>query len=156
MKFSVIWVGSTADTEFRAAAERYLGRIRRFFPVDVVEVAPEKGRQKKSDAAIIRAESARLAAAIPGKGTLVVLDAGGTLQDSLTFAKWLENHTVHQPYGLHFVLGGDLGLDAQIRSRADRLMALSPMTLPHELARIVLLEQLYRACTIIRHVPYHK
>ncbi|HUO83938.1 MAG TPA: 23S rRNA (pseudouridine(1915)-N(3))-methyltransferase RlmH [Thermoanaerobaculia bacterium] len=156
MKFQLIWVGSTADIEFRAAAERYLGRIGRFFPIEIREVAPEKSRQKKNDEAIIRAESARLMAAIPPRGTTVVLDQRGDLTDSLRFAKWLETNTVHNPYGVHFVLGGDLGLDQTVRQRADRLLALSPMTLPHELARIVLLEQIYRACTIMRNVPYHK
>jgi len=156
MKFQVIWVGSTSNAEFGEAAEKYLGRIERFFPVQVTEVAAEKSRRNKRDDAIIHAESARLVAAIPPQGTTVVLDERGRLQDSLRFAKWLERQTIHNPHGVHFVLGGDLGLDDAIRERGDMLLALSPMTLPHELARVVLLEQMYRACTLMRNVTYHK
>ncbi len=156
MKFQVTWVGSTVDTEFRAAAERYLQRIGKYFPISVREVAPEKSRQKKNDVAIIRAESTRLIEALAPQGTVVVLDERGELMNSLKFAKWLEQNTIHNPYGVQFVVGGDLGLDPSLRNRADRLLSLSPMTLPHELARVVLLEQIYRACTIIRNVRYHK
>lgn len=76
--------------------------------------------------------------------------------DSLKFAKWLERLTVNQPHGLTFVLGGDGGLDESIRQRADLLLSLSAMTFPHQLARVVLLEQIYRACTLMRNIPYHK
>lgn len=156
MKFRLLWIGSTADTEFRRAAERYAERIRRFFPIEITEVAPEKHRQKKSDAAVIRADSARLAAALPERGTVVVLDAGGKAMDSLKFAKWLEELTVREPHAVTFVLGGDLGLDDEIRKRAHMLLSLSAMTLPHDLARVVLLEQIYRACTLMRNIRYHK
>jgi len=156
MKFRLIWVGSIADIEFRAAAERYLGRIGRYFPIEVVDVKPERGRQKKSDVEIIRAESKRLLAQIPDRGRVVVLDERGRQFDSLKFAGWLENETVHNPHGTSFVMGGDLGLDDAVRSRGDMVLALTKMTLPHDLARVVLLEQLYRACTVMRNVRYHK
>ena len=76
--------------------------------------------------------------------------------DSLKFAKWLERMTMEQPYGVTFVVGGDVGLADAVRKRADLLLSLSAMTLPHQLARVVLLEQIYRACTLIRNIPYHK
>lgn len=156
MKFRLIWVGSNADNEYREAIDRYRQRIRHYFPIEIVEIAPEKGRQKKPDAAILHAESDRLLAAVPPRGKIVVLDERGELMDSLKFAKWLERITVHDPYGVTFVLGSDLGLDDAVRRRADKLLALSPMTLPHQIARVVLLEQIYRACTLMRNVPYHK
>jgi 23S rRNA (pseudouridine1915-N3)-methyltransferase len=105
---------------------------------------------------VIRAESNRLLEAIPAQGFTVVLDERGELIDSLKFARWLERMTVDQPHGVNFVVGGDLGLSQQVRERGDRVVALSPMTLPHQLARVVLLEQIYRACTLIRNVSYHK
>src|SRR6267378_1162823 len=101
-------------------------------------------------------DSARLLAAIPQQGYTVVLDERGQSMDSLKFAKWLERLTVDQPYGVTFVLGGDVGLDDPIRERADKVLSLSAMTLPHQLARVVLLEQIYRACTLMRNIPYHK
>ena len=156
MKFRFIWGGSHADAELGAAAERYLSRIRHFYPVEVLEVASERGRQAQSDVAIMRAQSARLLAAIPDRGYVVVLDERGQLLDSLKFSKWVEKLTIDSPYGVNFVVGGDVGFDESVRKRADKLLALSPMTLPHQFARVILLEQIYRACTLIRNISYHK
>lgn len=156
MKFRLIQGGSHADIELSAAAERYVDRIRHFFPIEVVAVAPERGRQRQSDVAIMRAQSARLLAAIPDRGYVVVLDERGQTMDSLKFAKWLERLTIDSPHGVNFVIGGDVGFDDSVRKRADKLLALSPMTLPHQFARVILLEQIYRACTLMRNIPYHK
>ncbi len=156
MKLRFIWAGSSSDKELAEAASRYLNRIKHFFPVEVTEIRPERGRQSADDVAIMRAQSARLAAAIPDRGTVVVLDERGETIDSLRFAKWLERLTVDSPHGITFVLGGDVGLDDNVRRRADRLLSLSAMTLPHQLARVILLEQIYRACTLMRNIAYHK
>lgn len=156
MKFRFIWPGSHAEPEFGEAIKKYLERIRHFVPVEVLEVRPERGRQKKNDAAIMHAQSARLIEAIPARGLKVVLDERGTMLDSLKFSKWLEKLTIEQPHGVNFIMGGDLGMDDSLRQAADTLIALSPMTMPHELARVVLLEQIYRACTLMRNIRYHK
>ncbi|HXG57728.1 MAG TPA: 23S rRNA (pseudouridine(1915)-N(3))-methyltransferase RlmH [Thermoanaerobaculia bacterium] len=156
MKFRFIWPSSHADAELGAAIDRYLERIRHFFPVEVVSLPPERGRQSRTDVAIMRAQSARLLAAIPDRGYTVVLDERGQVFDSLKFARWLERLTIDQPHGVHFVVGGDVGLDETVRKRADTLLALSAMTLPHQVARVVLLEQIYRACTLMRNIRYHK
>jgi 23S rRNA (pseudouridine1915-N3)-methyltransferase len=156
MKFRLLWVRSNADAEFGAAIDRYVERVRHFFPIEVVEIAADRGRQSQSDVAIMRAQSARLLAAIPDRGFTIVLDERGQSLDSLKFAKWIERLTIDNPHGVNFVLGGDVGLDDTLRQRADKLLSLSAMTLPHQLARIVLLEQLYRACTLMRNIPYHK
>ena len=157
MKFRLLWPRSTADAELGSVVDRYLNRIKHFFPIEVVEITPGKGGQSAKDAAIIRArDSAGLLAAIPQKGFVVVLDERGQPFDSLKFAKWLERLTVDQPHGVTFVMGGEVGLDESVRERADRLLALSAMTLPHQLARVVLVEQIYRACTLMRNIPYHK
>ncbi|HET7434259.1 MAG TPA: 23S rRNA (pseudouridine(1915)-N(3))-methyltransferase RlmH [Thermoanaerobaculia bacterium] len=156
MKFRLIWAGSHADAEFGAAIERYLNRIKHFFPIELIPVAAERGRQSQSDVAIIRAQSARLLAAIPDRGYTVVLDERGQQLDSLKFSSWLERLTIDNPHGVNFVIGGDAGLDETIRKRADKLLSLSAMTLPHQFARVILLEQIYRACTLMRNIPYHK
>jgi 23S rRNA (pseudouridine1915-N3)-methyltransferase len=156
VKIRLIWIGSNAEAELQASIERYFNRIKHFLPIEVVELPVEKSRQKKSDAAIMHADSEKLLAAIPDRGTTVVLDERGTLLDSLKFSKWIEELTVREPYGIHFVLGGDVGFDDRVRQRADRLLALSPMTLPHQIARLVLIEQIYRACTLMRNITYHK
>jgi len=156
MKISLIWPASSSEKDFAEAIDRYLNRIRHFYPIEVVEVPPERGRQTQSDAATMRSQSSRLVAAIPARGTVVVLDERGQMLDSLKFARWLERLTMDSPHGIHFVVGGDLGLDDSVRNRADKLLSLSAMTLPHQVARVVLLEQIYRACTLIRNIRYHK
>ena len=156
MKLRLVWIRSSADAELSAVIDRYLNRIKHFFPIDVTEVAPPRGRQSSNDGSIIRAQSAGLISAIPRGSYAVVLDERGRSMDSLKFAKWLERLTMEQPHGIAFVLGGDVGLDDSVRDRADLLLSLSAMTLPHQLARVVLLEQIYRACTLIRSIPYHK
>lgn len=156
MKLRLIWGGSHADEAMAEAVDRYLARVRHFFPVDVVEVPPERGRQSQSDVAIMRAQSARLLAAIPDRGYVIVLDERGQTFDSVKFARRFERLTIDSPHGINFVMGGDVGFDATVRQRADMLLSLSPMTLPHQIARVVLVEQIYRACTLMRNIPYHK
>ncbi len=156
MKIRLIWPASSADSDFADALNRYVKRIRHFYPLEVTEVAAERGRQSQSDVAIIRAQSARLLAAIPDRGTVVVLDERGQMIDSLKFARWFERLTIDSPHGISFVVGGDVGLDDSVRQRADKVLSLSAMTLPHQLARVVLVEQIYRACTLMRNIAYHK
>lgn len=156
MKIRLIWPASSADADFADALNRYVKRIRHWYPLEVTEVAAERGRQSQSDVAIIRAQSARLLAAIPDRGTVVVLDERGQVLDSLKFARWFERLTIDSPHGINFVVGGDVGLDDTVRQRADKVLSLSAMTLPHQLARVVLVEQIYRACTLMRNIAYHK
>ena len=156
MKIRLIWPESSSEKDFASAVERYVQRIRHFFPIEVAEVAGQRGRQSQSDVAIMRGQSARLLAAIPDRGTTIVLDERGQVFDSLKFARWLERLTIDSPHGIHFVVGGDVGLDETIKRRADVLLSLSTMTLPHQIARVVLLEQIYRACTLMRNIRYHK
>jgi 23S rRNA (pseudouridine1915-N3)-methyltransferase len=157
MKFRLIWVGSNADAELGSAIERYCSRIKHFFPIEVIEIeGAKRGRQSERDGSIIRDHSARLVAAIPNRGYTVVLDERGRSMDSLKFAKWLERLTTDQPHGVTFVLGGDVGFDERVRQRGDELLSLSAMTLPHQMARVILVEQIYRACTVMRNIPYHK
>src|SRR4051794_31588353 len=118
MKLRLLWIRSSADAELCAVLERYLNRIKHFFPIEVNEVAPPRGRQSGDDGPIIRAQSAGLISAIP-RGYTVVLDERGRSMDSLKFAKWLERMTMEQPHGITFVLGGDVGLDDSVRERAD-------------------------------------
>jgi 23S rRNA (pseudouridine1915-N3)-methyltransferase len=156
LKFRFIWIGSHAEPDYREALDRYLDRIRHFYPVELIELPAERGRKGKDDASVLRSDSARLLAAIPPRSFAVALDERGELLGSLKFARWLERMTIEQPHGVSFVMGGDVGLDETVRAKAGKVLALSPMTLPHQLARVVLVEQVYRACTVIRNIPYHK
>ncbi|HLJ74725.1 MAG TPA: 23S rRNA (pseudouridine(1915)-N(3))-methyltransferase RlmH [Thermoanaerobaculia bacterium] len=156
MKFRFLWPRSIADAQLGEVIDRYLNRIKHFYPIEVKEIAGERRRQGTEDASIMRAQSARLMEAIPEAGYTVVVDERGRSMDSLKFAKWLERLTIDQPHGVTFVVGGDVGLSDDVRKRADLVLSLSAMTLPHQLARAVLVEQIYRACTLMRNIPYHK
>ena len=105
MKISLIWPASSSEKDFADAMDRYLKRIRHFYPIEVVEVKAERGRQTQSDATTMRSQSSRLLAAIPARGTVVVLDERGQMLDSLKFARWLERLTIDSPHGIHFVVG---------------------------------------------------
>ena len=156
MKFRFIWIRSHAEPDYREALDRYAKRISHFYPIELIELPPERGRNAKDEASALSADSARLLGAIPPKGFVVVLDERGELIGSLKFARWLERLTMEHPHGVSFVMGGDVGFTDEVRKRGDKILALSPMTLPHQLARVMLLEQVYRACTVIRNIPYHK
>ena len=156
MKFRFLWPRSTADAALAAVVDRYLNRIKHFYPVEAKEIGGRRGRQGTEDASIMRAQSARLLETIPREGYTVVLDERGRAMDSLKFARWLERLTIEQPHGVTFVAGGDVGLSDDVRKRADLVLSLSAMTLPHQMARAVLVEQIYRACTLMRNIPYHK
>jgi 23S rRNA (pseudouridine1915-N3)-methyltransferase len=137
----------------RAACDEYLVRLRRFDEVREVELREAPGSQ--SPAVQRRTEGARLLAAIPDRGLIVALDRGGTAWTSEALAaaagRWREGA---RPIAL--VLGGSTGLDEAVLARADFRWSLGPLTLPHELARLVALEQWYRAGTILRGEKYHK
>lgn len=156
MQFRLLWIGTNSDSEMSDSIEKYLARIRHFYSIDVIELPASRSRQKKNDVAIMHADSERLLAAIPPKGLVVAVDERGVSMDSLKFAKWLERATMHAPYGVTFVMGGDVGYGDEVRARADLVLSLSAMTLPHQFARVLLAEQIYRACTIIRNIAYHK
>lgn len=156
MKLTLLWVGPNNDPELGPAIERYFNRIKHFFPIEMVTLKPEKSRQGKSDVSIMHADSARLLSSLPARGTTVVVDERGEPLTSLKFARWLEQTIAREPYGVNFVMGGDVGMDDTVRARADKVLSLSAMTLPHQMARLVLMEQIYRACTIMRNIAYHK
>ncbi len=91
-----------------------------------------------------------------GRARVIVLDVDGVGESSEGFARWLEKQQIAGGPPLAFVIGGADGLPAAVRAKATRKLSLGPMTLPHKLARLILLEQLYRALTIIKGEPYHK
>lgn len=151
MKFRLLVIGRPRDRALAPAIARYEERAGRYWPLDVVELREDSGR----DAAVVRRrEGERLLAAATGC-TLVVCDERGEALDSTGFAAcmlaWRE-----AARDVALVIGGAHGLSPEVRAAAARQLALAAWTLPHELARLVLVEQLYRAGTIVRREPYHK
>ena len=132
-------VGKLRDRQLAALCDDYLARARRHLSVDVVEVDDDKALARKW----------------PTAGETIALEIGGDSWTTERFAAYLGDQMVHGGRGVTFVIGGADGLPAALVARAQRRLSLSAMTLPHRLARLVLVEQIYRALTIIRGEPYH-
>lgn len=143
VKVKVLWIGKTKEAAIASLTEEYLKRISRYAPIEGVAVRDE----------------ADLLARFRGKGgpktTLVLMDSRGKDFSSEQFAKFLENYQDRNPLPLVFAIGGADGFSEAARSAAPHVISLGKMTLAHELARVVLLEQLYRAFTILKGHPYH-
>lgn len=155
MKLKVIAVGRVRTDFFRAGCEEYAARLRHFHTLEVREI--RDGRRKGGRADRWRREEADaiLAARSPG-AALVTLDERGRTFTSAAFAEWLRKQRDDGVGEIAFAIGGPDGLDASVRKAATQIWAFGPLTLPHELARLVLLEQLYRASTILAGHPYHR
>lgn len=146
MRLRLLCVGKLSQEYLRDGCALFEERLRRYLPVVVEELREQK---------TVAAEGELLLARIPAGAFAVVLDQRGRGLTSEELAQLLERHMVAGTGEWVLVIGGAHGLSEQVRRRADLLLSLSAMTLPHQLARLLLLEQLYRGCTIIRNEPYH-
>jgi 23S rRNA (pseudouridine1915-N3)-methyltransferase len=153
MKVEIVAVGKVKQRGSAALVEEYMKRLGRYVKSGQVEV---KECFYKGDVARgIREEGEALLSAA-GEGVLVVLDERGEQLTSVELSRKLEGWMVNGERAVSFVIGGASGLSEQVKERATLVLSLSAMTLPHELARAILAEQLYRAMTIMRGEPYHK
>lgn len=156
MHLEFVWVGRTREADLAAAIERYRERLEHYAEVRV-RVAPDAGRRAgKRPADVARREGEGLLRLLPDRGRILGLDPGGRLLTSERFAAMLEAEMRAGGGRVTFVLGGPTGLSPGVRDRLDRRLALTPLTLTHEMARLVLVEQVYRALTILRGESYHK
>jgi 23S rRNA (pseudouridine1915-N3)-methyltransferase len=147
VKIRVLWAGKTKKPYFRSAIEDYAARIQRFVPFQIVEIREETTSDNQRSRRI-KMESKRLAERKQAP-TSVVLDSEGKMMSSEEFAQWLEKTTGD----IDFMIGGPAGLES---GPASLRLSFGRMTLPHELARVVLLEQIFRALSILHKIPYHK
>jgi len=153
MVLHVVAVGRVSDVSLRAACADYAARVRRVWSLEVREVRSPAGRFSPSERA--RREGERLLAALPPGVLAVALPPTGRRETSEGFARRLAEWQANGR-SIAFVLGGADGLDTQVIQRCELALSLSPLTFPHELARLILLEQLYRGATILRGTPYHR
>ena len=154
MQFVVAVVGKPRDASLAGAIREYETRAGRYWPLEVREVREEPARSGSADLVRER-EGARLLTAIPGATQVVACDLTGRAMTSEQFAHWLQEMR-ERARDVAILIGGAFGLGNAVKQRATVTLALAPWTLSHELARLVLAEQLYRAGTIIRGEPYHK
>jgi 23S rRNA (pseudouridine1915-N3)-methyltransferase len=155
VRVAVVVVGKVRG-DLQAAVTEYEARAGRYWKLEVAEVAAGVRGGQASGERVKEAEAERILARIPGELEVVALTRDGKAMESRELAGYLEGHAVRSSAGVAFVIGGAFGLGAAVLKRANRELSLSAFTLPHEMARLVLAEQLYRAGTVVRGEPYHK
>lgn len=154
MKITFVAVGSVKKSSIGEASADYLKRIRRYVPVDMVEVKDEGASPKVPREDVLRKEGQRIISALGQGGYTVVLADTGSPMTSTAFSKFIEGLMNQGRKNVSFVVGGAYGLHKDVYDTADLVLSLSAMTLPHDLARLFLYEQVYRAFTIMRGEPY--
>lgn len=159
MKIKMITVGKLKEKYLKSGIEEYAKRMSRFAKLDLIEVPDEKTPEKASDAEnteIMAKEGARIQAKIGERDYVVVLAIEGKQFPSEEFSEKLSQAMLNGYGTLTFIIGGSLGLDPAIKKRANLLLSFGKLTLPHQLMRLVLIEQIYRAFMIREGSPYHK
>lgn len=140
MTIKIITIGKISLKPVKELVEEYLGRIKHYLSIEMINFKSTGDYLKKSNR----------------QDFLVILDAKGRFFDSKEFAKWIEEKKLHAIKNLSFLIGPGEGLSEEIKRKANFILSLSTMTLQHELTLVILSEQIYRACTILKGEPYHK
>ena len=153
-KVTVLCVGRLKEPFYEAAAAEYVKRLGRFCKLEIVELAEQRLPENPSPAEVARGlakEAEAIRAKLPPAATVVALCVEGRMKSSEELAQLLEGSEQ-----LACIIGGSFGLDPSIKAAAQLRLSMSPMTFPHHLARVMLLEQIYRACQINAGTKYHK
>ena len=159
MRIDLLCVGSVKESFFREAISEYSKRLSRYVKLNIFEVKDEKtpdNASEKEKFLIMKTEAKRLEKYIAQDAYLVALAIEGKQLSSEKFADQLSMLEVNGKSHLQFIIGGSLGMDEELKRKADFLISFSEMTFPHQLIRIILLEQIYRAYRIKNNEPYHK
>lgn len=159
MKITVISVGKIKEKFYRDAIAEYEKRLSRYCKFQIVEVADEKTPEKASaleEEQIKEKEADRILSHIKEDAFVITLEIRGKKLDSVSFAELLEQKGVHGISHIQFVIGGSLGLHEKVSQKSNYKLSFSDMTFPHQLMRVILTEQIYRAYRIIANEPYHK
>lgn len=156
MRITIVAAGRLKERFWEQAAAEYLKRLGGYAHVDVREVADVDPAHAGGEAKALEREGSSIVAAIPNGAVVILLDVGGKPITSEGIASKLDNFALSGTSNVCFVIGSSCGVSPQVRALAQERWSLGGITLPHNLARIVLLEQIYRAFKIIRKEPYHK
>jgi 23S rRNA (pseudouridine1915-N3)-methyltransferase len=159
MQVHVIAVGKIKEKYLQEGIAEYTKRLRPYIKLTILEIAEEKriGHLTPSDQKRIKeAEGMRIMGAIPQDSFVIVLDVNGVHWSSETLAENLHRYEIAGRNSLSIIIGGDLGLSDAVIARSNVRLSLSPMTFTHQMIRLIILEQIYRACKINHGEPYHK
>ena len=156
MKINIVVVGDLKEKYLNEACKEYLKRIQRFHTINIITIDEEKLPKTLNDALISRAlvkEGSNIEKYL--KGYIVVFDIQGKEMDSVAFSKVIDSASLSNDT-ITFVIGGSYGLCESIKAKSNLRLSVSKMTFPHQLFRVMLLEQIYRACCISNNILYHK
>ena len=159
MKYTILCVGKIKEKFYAQAVDEYVKRLSRYGKTEIIEVADEKTPDQASEAVnrmIKEKEGERILAQIKDDAYVIALAIEGQMLDSEGLAEKMEKLAISGTSHIVFVIGGSLGLSEKVMKRVDYHLSFSRMTFPHQLMRVILLEQIYRGCRIIHHEPYHK
>lgn len=159
MKITIICVGKIKEDFYRKAVLEFEKRLSKYCGLEMIEVADEKTPDHASlamEEQIKEKEAARILKHVREDAFVYVLEIKGQKMDSVSFAREMEQLGIQGKSHIQFVIGGSLGLHQNVLKKADRLLSFSDMTFPHQLMRVILLEQIYRSYRIIMGEPYHK
>jgi 23S rRNA (pseudouridine1915-N3)-methyltransferase len=155
MHVRIIWVGKTRNSSIQALISDYLERLRHLTSCEIIETRDFSKGKDPGGARRLAAEAVEIKRNL-GAGRVVALDENGAQFTSGDFARWFEKELNQGTRELAFVLGGPLGMSPELGEHAHLRLSLGRMTWTHEMCRVLLLEQLYRAFSILRNIPYHK
>ena len=159
MKIKIVTVGKLKEKYLKDGIAEYSKRLSRFANLEMIELADEKTPDRASDSEnqkILELEGTRILSKIDDRDFVIVLAIEGKTLSSEEFSKQLEQAPINGFSTLTFVIGGSLGLSPKVKKRANLSISFGRLTLPHQLMRLVLVEQIYRAFTIQQGSPYHK
>lgn len=159
MRITIICVGKIKEKFYREALAEYVKRLSKYCKLDIIELADEKTPDGASDNVcdqIMQKEAVRIKDKIPDNAYVIATAIEGKRFDSEAFANHINNAMLTGNSHIVFIIGGSLGIHSSIKKSADMLISFSDMTFPHQLMRVILTEQIYRAFRIINNEPYHK
>lgn len=159
MKITVVSVGKIKEKYWNMAIDEYAKRLSRYCKLEFIEVADEKTPEEASVALEMQIkdkEGEKILSKLPENAYVIALAIEGKMLDSVELSEKIADITVKGGSHIAFVIGGSLGLSKAVLSKADFLLSFSKMTFPHQMMRVVLLEQIYRSFRILNHEPYHK
>jgi 23S rRNA (pseudouridine1915-N3)-methyltransferase len=155
MKIQLLSVGKAHEGYVQAGVEDFTKRINNYFPAAWQIIPPAKNAASLSEPELKKAEATAILSVLQKDDVLVLLDERGKSFSSPQLAQWLQQRANNSTKRLVFLIGGAFGVDESIRQKADTVWSLSQLVFPHMLVRLILAEQLYRACTILRNEKYH-
>ncbi|WP_461182632.1 23S rRNA (pseudouridine(1915)-N(3))-methyltransferase RlmH [Virgibacillus kimchii] len=159
MKITIVSVGKLKEKYLKQGIQEYLKRLNNYAKVEIVEVADEKAPESISEAemeAVKQKEGTRILSHISQDTYVITLEINGKMLSSEQLAAKMDELATYGKSKVVFVIGGSLGISREVQERSDLALSFSKMTFPHQLMRLVLLEQVYRGFRIIRGEPYHK